>query len=101
VLQSPEEREALVRELATVLPFPIILEVQGYWIGLAAGEGGAFAWADGKTEGERAVPWSDKEPRAASGDGYLRLVAEQYDTGLVAVEASASATHPFVCERAP
>lgn len=99
VLGSPEEREELVRELATAQPLELLLDVRSYWLGAARSDGGGWSWADGRDESALAVPWSDKQPAASGARAYLQIAAEKYDTGLVSVETNPAVTRAYVCER--
>lgn len=91
VVESPEERAAVTRELLLMSPLEDVTSTD-FWIGLHLVD---QAW---KWEGSRPgleAPWGDKEPRAGT-DAFLKVTAF-YDTSL-AHAGNASDTKYFVCQ---
>jgi hypothetical protein len=94
VLESREEREALVREVSGFSKDPF-----SFWIGLAHKDG-AWTWEDGAKLGtkDRPDPWGDREPRAlANGTrAYVTAHLGAYDTQLA--HADSGGERPYVCQ---
>ncbi len=96
LLESPEEREELAREIARLSP-----DLAGVWIGLARAAGAtAFLWDDEAAPTSRREPmWADKEPQATGPSrAYLDLTRGGYDTRLVRARDEAGKTRPYVCQ---
>jgi hypothetical protein len=99
LLDSREEREGLVRELARFIGPG---EEVDFWIGLGVGEAGAFLWDDGRTESARPSAWAiDAGAPGASARAFIAVQGKNpIDQGLAHVDV-ASSTYPFVCEYGP
>ena len=100
VLDSREEREALMKEVARALGNPPV--DTAVWIGLARADGGAWTWDDGQPLDAHPIPWGDKEPKATLGTAraYASLLAD-YDIELARSDDHAQTVrHPYLCEYA-
>jgi hypothetical protein len=96
LLESPEEREELAREIARLSP-----DLAGVWIGLARAAGAtAFLWDDETAPPSLREPmWADKEPLATGPSrAYLDLTRGGYDTRLVRAHDETSKARPYVCQ---
>lgn len=101
VLETPEEREQLVREI--MLNRNGLLAPATVWIGLSLSEGGAWAWDDGVVANgaPRPLPWGSEQPAGAGARRAFLRIGDQFDTQLARSEddAGADARRPFVCQR--
>lgn len=96
VLEAPEEREELSRELARFLPDA------GVWIGLVrVAADGPFVWENGAPETDKF--WGDREPDKEVGKpkapsrAFLDLRAGRYDTRLLRA-ATDERSRPYLCQ---
>ena len=99
VLESPEEREQLGREIARLVPLDGT-PLSSFWIGLAS-TGGPWQWDDGQAASARPSVWGDFEPRAISraARAYVQLgPSNDYDTTLAHADPDPTTVRPFVCQ---
>ena len=95
VLESPEEREELARELARFSP------EAGVWVGLARLEvDGPFIWENGKPESLKF--WADREPDRDSKPkvptrAFFDFPRGRYDTRLLRA-AEGDRSRPYLCQ---
>lgn len=105
-LDSNEEREQLVRQLAIQFALKPGKPIE-VWVGLSTPDGGAWLWDDaqGLTSGEkeRPPPWGEGEPAAAAPGtrAYLQISERQFDTQLARSRSDAGVARAVVCERPP
>jgi hypothetical protein len=104
VLETREEREALMKEVSRVLAesgasgtVPATV-----WIGLSrtTDRDASWLWENGSTETSYPVVWGDKEPKPAAppvARAYVGLDSKDYDIQLAHADAPEK-RRPFVCE---
>jgi len=101
VLESREEREELMKEVARELA-PLNPRANDVWIGLSrSGDAGAWTWDDGRPVTALPDPWGEREPdpavsgpaRAYAGFGTTRA----FDVQLAHADALTT-KRPFVCQ---
>mgnify|MGYP005856187603 CR=1 FL=1 len=100
LLDSSDEREQLAREVAQFLPAGPG-NAATFWIGLRRVQDGTWAWDDGASEGQRAMPWGVGQPAGAgAGRAFLRLRTDVVDAQLAYAEDDAGVSkRAFVCQR--
>lgn len=92
---SREEREQVGDEIGNQRVIP---GVNDFWIGLAAGADGAWAW-DGDAGGLEPPPWGLSEPPiTAAARAYVLVEAGAVDSELARAQTAAAETHYAVCE---
>jgi Lectin C-type domain len=98
VLETREERETLMKEVARILADTTDT---GVWIGLSRASGAAsWVWDNGSDESSYPILWGDKEPKPSAppvARAYVGLDSKDYDIQLAHADAPET-RRPFVCE---
>jgi hypothetical protein len=100
VLETREERESLMKEVARILAETT--DAGAVWIGLSrtTDRDASWVWANGSAESSYPIVWGDKEPRPSAppvARAYIGLDSKDYDIQLAHADAP-EARRPFVCE---
>jgi hypothetical protein len=100
VLETREERETLMKEVARVLAETS--DAGAVWIGLSrtTDRDASWVWENGSAENSYPILWGDKEPKATAppvARAYIGLDSKDYDIQLAHADAP-EVRRPFVCE---